>query len=58
MQDAHPTIEPERTCDCTPEAAWAWVDALSDEALTGDRWARKLMVRAINHALWVESRAA
>ena len=42
---------------CTPAAAWAWVDTLADEALTGDSLSRRLLPMAIKHALIIEREA-
>ncbi len=45
----------ERLTCCTVEDAWAWVNLLSAEALSGDSLSRRLLPFAIKHALILEA---
>jgi hypothetical protein len=36
---------------CTPAEAWAWVEALAEEALAGDDGARRALAIAVAHYL-------
>lgn len=42
------------TC-CSRDQAWAWVDLLTAEALSGDRLSQRLLSRAVRHALIIEA---
>jgi hypothetical protein len=40
---------------CNREQAWAWVDVLAEDALSGGRLSKRLLPRAVHHALLIEA---
>ena len=43
----------ELRCSCTPEQAWAHVEALADAALAGNRKSHRTLAWHVDHALRV-----
>lgn len=53
--DPTPRLNNDTTC-CTELDAWAWVEAVTEQALVGDEDARRVLPNVIEHWLQVVAR--